>query len=162
MRYPDTSPIQLGDRVWWDGGVGIGYVSAIAEDASTMAAQGWTEPGIIIALAADALVRPPLIGYPARAFEEDGIGRPSLEEDRDIKAALDAAAARLDLRSTGCLGLFCTYVDHRRTSWQVLDYRLEAVTAYRLSVDLTDFTTIPAREINGLHLRITGGGPADG
>ncbi|MGC9944729.1 MAG: hypothetical protein ABSE48_23145 [Verrucomicrobiota bacterium] len=48
MKYPDGSTIQVGDLIWWDEGLCIGYVQAIAESKEEYASWGLDTPHIFV------------------------------------------------------------------------------------------------------------------
>jgi hypothetical protein len=91
MKYPDGSMIQVGDLIWWDEGLCVGYVQVIAESKSDYAAWGLQAPHIFVSNTHpfDSTLLSG-VSYPETCLKDEGIGL--LTSDERIQ--LDKASAR--------------------------------------------------------------------
>ena len=88
MTYPDGSRIRVGDLIWWDEGLCVGYVQAIAESKEEYESWGLAAPHIYVSNTHpfDPATRDE-VGYPMSALEDDGVGLLSPEERGEFEEA---------------------------------------------------------------------------
>ena len=90
MNYPDGSTVKLGDLVWWDEENSIGRIVGVHETKEECANWGVGDPGVAICY--DGSVTGGLfIGYPQRAFADEGIRRLTSAEECDVNNVVQAA-----------------------------------------------------------------------
>lgn len=108
MRYPEGETVQVGDLIWWNEGVCIGFVLEVTETESECAAMDLDDPGILVTnlhpyeanLTADKCRLPhPCAGgrcrMPLNLFEDEGIGLLSEHEKEAFYHALSTARSEV-------------------------------------------------------------------
>ena len=124
MKYPDGTLIAVHDLVWWNGGIGIGHITAVFESAEECLQVGLSEPSIFICYDGSDSNDGASVIYPERAFVEDGIGRLTKEEEAEVADVI--SRSRLALPTTidakmSC-GVIAEYHEGKRTRWRVVYY----------------------------------------
>jgi len=117
MTYPDGSQIQVGDLIWWDEGLCVGYVQAIAESREEYGSWGLDSPHIFVSDRHPfdpSLATSGGIGYPASLLEDDGIGSLSAAERLEFERAKKLALAG---RSYSCYSVTTHVEDCTIKSW---------------------------------------------
>lgn len=122
MRYSDGSTVRLGDLVWWDEENSIGRIIGIHETEEQCANWGIDGPGVAICYDGSG-IGGLFIGYPRRAFAEEGIRRLTTDEEGEVDSVLQAARSfsseKVDNPTTG---LF-RKKRNGREYWNVVLYR---------------------------------------
>ena len=72
MTYPDGSTVNLGDLVWWDEENAIGRIIDIHETGDQCMNWGVEDPGVAICYDGFG-IGGLFVGYPRRAFAEEGV-----------------------------------------------------------------------------------------
>jgi hypothetical protein len=164
MNYPDGRQVQIGDRVWWDGGISVGYIQHILEDREAYESWGLNEPTVMIATARDFNIEAPFMGMPYRLFEDDGIGIPDAKESEVVNSVFTAVTAYLNLQATERIGLWLEYDGTKITKWFAIHYAdvKEKDAVYVISPELSVRPIAPDEKVNHFYLRgILGGGLID-
>jgi hypothetical protein len=71
MRYADGNPAQTGDKVEYDGGKAVGYVTEVVDTPEKMAALGVDQSGVAIQPKGYEGLN--FLYYPEWAIEHDGM-----------------------------------------------------------------------------------------
>ena len=91
MKYPDGSPINVGDLVWWNEGSCVGYVQVIAESEAEYVGWGLDSPHVFLSnihpFAPGSNIG---VAYPEACLKDEGVA-PLIGEDR---IRLDRASHR--------------------------------------------------------------------
>jgi len=90
MKYPDGSTVRLEELVWWDEEKSIGRIIGIHETKEQCMNWGVEDPGVAICYDGSGMGGL-FIGYPHRAFVEEGIRRLTTEEEVEVDRVLQAA-----------------------------------------------------------------------
>lgn len=94
MTYPDGSQIHVGDLIWWDEGLCVGYVQAIAESREDYESWGLDSPHIFVSNRHPfdpSLATSGGVAYGASFLEDDGIGPLSAVERLEFERATQLA-----------------------------------------------------------------------
>ena len=89
MVYPDGTPVNVGDHIWWNEGSCVGFVCTIIESEADQRAWGFDEPHVL--LSGHHPYDPDdsgYIAYPITDFADEGIERLSSAEEEEFERAL--------------------------------------------------------------------------
>ena len=155
MKYPDGSTVRLGDLVWWDEGNSIGRIIGINETKEECTNWGVEDPGVAICYDGSG-IGGLFIGYPQRAFAEEGIRRLTLEEERKLDDVFQAARSYSSEKSVEITtGLF-RKERNGLEYWSVVFYRnREALRVIEVAASNLSCREIPLKE-SGLFYDLTG------
>ena len=89
MIYPDGSTIRVGDLIWWDEGLCIGYVQAIVESKEEYKSWGLDAPHIFLSNTHpfDSKITSGVC-YNRASFDDEGIGLLNPEERKEFDQAI--------------------------------------------------------------------------
>ena len=91
MKYPDGSPINVGDLVWWNEGSCVGYVQVIAESEAEYVGWGLDSPHVFLSNIHPFSPGSNIgVAYPEACLKDEGVA-PLIGEDR---IRLDRASHR--------------------------------------------------------------------
>ena len=109
MEYPDGTPVNVGDHIWWNEGGCIGFVRTIIEGQSDEKAWGLDEPHILIS---GYHPRNPedagYVSYPPSYFVDEGIGRLTGNEEEMLAPAIAEVRGRSHYREPFLIGVICS------------------------------------------------------
>jgi len=122
MKYPDGSTVRLGDLVWWDEESSIGRIIGIHETKEQCANWGVEDPGVAICYDGSGMGGL-FIGYPQRAFVEEGIRRLTTEEDAEVDRVLQTARSFSSEKADDVTAGLFRRKRNGREYWNVVLYR---------------------------------------
>lgn len=150
MKYANGTTIRVGDRVWWNEGIGTGFIQKIIERDEYLK-EGYEEPMIFINYGSsnrENLER--CVGYPERGILDDGVDPLTTEEEHEInKIEVMVLKAYPDLKKLEhiCWGFFRKYPSFDGSpiwSWNVVVYLPERVfERYSIQDGSQDVKIIP-------------------
>ncbi|MBZ0218808.1 MAG: hypothetical protein K8I01_00010 [Candidatus Methylomirabilis sp.] len=152
MNYPSGEPIRLGDRVWWDGGLAVGYIAEVLTSISDATSAGLSEPGVIISTTRDARGGTPRVAYSQRLLADDGVGLVSDRESREIDAVVMAVVKHGGIGGGGRLGVFREWCGGRLTRWLVVDYGADNRIVFYVTPSLQHIAIGEADAIKRIYL----------
>ena len=136
MNYCNGGEIHIGDCVWWDGGIKIGYILKVLSTESELADAGLDVPSILISLSDTSDCGAPYVAYPQKGIIDDGI-QPLLPDEIRVKNEVLSTVAKWLGRSTlNCCGIGCEYRSSVLLRWIVVDYSSEGYQSYEVSPPL--------------------------
>ena len=136
MNYPSGGVIRMADRVWWDGGLAVGYIARVLVDISDAVAEGLSEPSVVISTTSDCNSGAPYVVYPERLLADDGIEPLNEDDNRHVDAVLLMAAKHLGLCGGGHLGVYRKCDSGAVTGWMVIMYGGNGRSVYSLPLSL--------------------------
>lgn len=108
MKYPDGTPVRVGDHIWWNEGTSIGFVQTIVEGKADQKAWGLDEPHILIS---GYHPRDPddagYVAYPASDFVDEGIERLTTSEEEMLARSIAEVRAQAHYREPFLIGVIC-------------------------------------------------------
>lgn len=114
--------MKLGDMVWWNGGIAIGYIYELLLDDHEITDWGLDEPSVIIGLAAARGPGVPFISYPVVCLQDEGIETLSTFDSELCRSVLDVAARVVPEVNLSKLGIFRKCRNKITLSWTVVEY----------------------------------------
>ena len=106
-------------RIWWNGGIRIGYVSHVLESIHEFSEWGLDEPTLMLRNCAERSCQLPLIAIPARLIHDDGLARPPWTANR---VSGPTSRSNRPRRGRGVASAW------RRTAWPSVDHLFEVLT----------------------------------
>ena len=102
MNYPNGTPIQCGDLIWWNEGRGIGFVQMVVESETEYSEMNLEEPHLFIqALHPFDPEAPLFVAYPEHSLRDEEIGPFTASERELLRQATEAAQASLNHEEKG-------------------------------------------------------------
>ena len=134
--------MRLGDLVWWDDENAIGRIIEIHETKEECTNRGDEDPGVAICYDGSG-IGGLFIGYPQRAFAEEGIRRLTPDEEREVNNVFQAARSYSSEKSDEITTALFLKVRNDLEYWNVVFYR----NRQALQVIEVDTSNLSCREI---------------
>ena len=157
MIYPDGRSIHIGDRVWWDGGISIGYIREIHDSSEKLHSSGMDELGISISMISNFDIEAPYVGYPQRLLADDGIELLTKEENEKIDNVINAAINLTSAGPASDIGIYLDYEGNTISFWYIVHYYGTTQTAYALPPSLNSANKLNEGEIRAFYCRSRSG-----
>ena len=89
MNYADSTQVAVGDHIWWNEGVCVGFVCAVVESGEDQNVWGFDKPHVLLSGHHPYDPGDPgYIAYPSSDFEEEGVARLTSAEEEEFKRAV--------------------------------------------------------------------------